>query len=394
MKKYEDLHMGLSCLVVFKNILINDTVTAFLKLLETPDDSPNEIMKNYADFIGLLIRDDEDLAGFFAGIIKGDENVYIKKLAGGREISKGLQSAIEKELFLFDKLIKIRSEDILKDVTDSGFLMHWENSDRDLRKEYLSFAKEARFKGYGIYYGNTMFYFDGKDIKPVKSPDPIRLSQLSSYQEPRKRVADNTFALLKGKSAANVLLYGDAGTGKSSTVKALINEYAEQGLRLVEVSKQRLMDIPKLMESLAENPLKFILFIDDLSFEKSNEEFGALKAILEGSAGVRPANVVIYATGNRRQLVRQSFSDRAGDEVHAAESIQDQLALAERFGLSVGFFRPNKDEYLKIVWDLAEQYKLNNTENLELLAERFALEKGGRSGRVARQLVEYLSSME
>lgn len=148
------------------------------------------------------------------------------------------------------------------------------------------------------------------------------------------------------------------------------------------------------MESLAENPLKFILFIDDLSFEKSNEEFGALKAILEGSAGVRPANVVIYATGNRRQLVRQSFSDRAGDEVHAAESIQDQLALAERFGLSVGFFRPNKDEYLKIVWDLAEQYKLNNTENLELLAERFALEKGGRSGRVARQLVEYLSSME
>jgi predicted AAA+ superfamily ATPase len=199
---------------------------------------------------------------------------------------------------------------------------------------------------------------------------------------------------LAGKKAANVLLYGDAGTGKSSTVKAIANEYAGEGLRLIEVSKQRLMEIPSLMEKLAFNPLKFIVFIDDLSFDQSSDEFGALKAILEGTAGVKPDNVAIYATGNRRQLVKQSFADRASDDVHAGETMQDQLALAERFGLAVGFFRPDKDEYLKIVWDLAEQYGLKNTENLELSAERFALEKGGRSGRTARQLVEYLSSFE
>ncbi|HOO25176.1 MAG TPA: ATP-binding protein [Clostridiales bacterium] len=394
MKKYEDLCTRLSCLVVFKNVLKNDEVAAFLKLLKTPDDSPEEIMKNHAEFVSLLLGYGEDLSEFFADIIKKDENVYIKKLAGGREISKSLQTELENELSLFNQIIRIKSEDILKDVGDSGFLMPWENFERDLKKEYLSFAKEAHIKGYGIYNGNTMFYFDGKDIKLVKSPDPIRLSQLSGYREARKRVEENTLALVNGKVAANVLLYGDAGTGKSSTVKALINEYAEKGLRLVEVGKQRLMDIPMLMESLAGNPLKFIVFIDDLSFDQSTDEFGALKAILEGSAGMRPKNVAVYATGNRRQIVRQSFKDRFGDDVHAEETMQDQMALAERFGLSVGFFRPDKDQYLKIVWDLAGQYGLKNTENLELLAERFALERGGRSGRVARQLVEYLSIME
>lgn len=229
---------------------------------------------------------------------------------------------------------------------------------------------------------------------PVESPDPVRLTDLWGYERQRQRVIDNTLALLSGKPSSDVLLYGDAGTGKSSTVKAIVNEYGHRGLRLVEVRKPQLLRIPNLVERLCHNPLKFIIFIDDLSYAQSNEEIGALKAILEGSVATKSSNIAIYATSNRRHLVKETFSERGDDDIHISETIQEQTSLSERFGLSVGFFKPNRDEYIEMVFELAKQYELKNTDNLELLAERYALERGGRSGRCARQLVEYLKSME
>ncbi|NLP48659.1 MAG: ATP-binding protein [Clostridiales bacterium] len=394
MKSFENLHLRLSCLVIFRNLLKNEVVAALLKMLEAKASCGRELMPSYARFLNLLLAENENLSEFITEKVFEDENAYIIKKAWGQSVSPKMQAALEAELGLLNDLAGLKSQDILAGLEGSDFLLHWENSQIDIKAEYLEYAKEANIKGYGIFAGRHMFRFENKAIVPIANPDPVRLSDLSGYREPRLRVLQNTKALLAGKKAANVLLYGDAGTGKSSTVKAIANEYAGEGLRLIEVSKQRLMEIPSLMEKLAFNPLKFIVFIDDLSFDQSSDEFGALKAILEGTAGVKPDNVAIYATGNRRQLVKQSFADRASDDVHAGETMQDQLALAERFGLAVGFFRPDKDEYLKIVWDLAEQYGLKNTENLELSAERFALEKGGRSGRTARQLVEYLSSFE
>ena len=186
---------------------------------------------------------------------------------------------------------------------------------------------------------------------------------------------------------------GDAGTGQSSTVKAIANEYADRGLRLVEVKKNQLYELPGLMDSLAENPLKFILFIDDLSFTVNDGDFAALKAILEGSAGGQAANVAVYATSNRRHLIKETLSDREGDDIHASDTRQELMSLAARFGLTVTFSVPDRDRYLYIVRQLAARYglELGETE-LAVRAEAFAIRAGGRSARVAKQFVELCKS--
>ena len=220
----------------------------------------------------------------------------------------------------------------------------------------------------------------------------MRLTDLKGYEDEREAVIANTRALLKGRPAANVLLYGDAGTGKSSTVKAVVNAFRGEGLRLIEIAMTQFRQIPGLIERLSDNPLKFILFIDDLSFAKETADFGALKAVLEGSVSSRGKNLAIYATSNRRRLVKESFSDRSED-VHRSETLQELSSLSERFGLSVRFFRPDKAQYLDIVRALGAQYGLGvGDAKLEAEAERYALQRGGRSPRVARQFVEYLKS--
>ena len=167
--------------------------------------------------------------------------------------------------------------------------------------------------------------------------------------------------------------------------------FATEGVRLIEVQKEQLMSLPVIMDEINHNPLKFIIFIDDLSFGKEEKGFGTLKAILEGSASAKAKNAVIYATSNRRHLVKESFSDRDGDDIHRADTIQELLSLSERFGLTIQYSKPNKDLYLKIVRSLAEKYQLDIEDSeLCMKAEAFALRKGGRSARAARQFVESL----
>ena len=199
--------------------------------------------------------------------------------------------------------------------------------------------------------------------------------------------------MLSGKPAVNVLLYGDAGTGKSSSVKAIANEFAADGLRLVEVKKNQLYQIPALLDSLAQNPLKFILFIDDLSFSANDDNFAALKAILEGSVGGRSQNVVVYATSNRRHLIKETLSDRSGDDIHEADTRQELMSLSARFGLTVTFQRPDKVRFEEILLDLARQYGVQMpSDQLFIKGEAFAIRAGGRSPRVARQFIELLSA--
>ena len=200
---------------------------------------------------------------------------------------------------------------------------------------------------------------------------------------------DNTKALLSGKPAANILLTGDAGTGKSSTVKAIVNELCDSGLRILEVRKEQLHAIPKILDELNSNPLKFILFIDDLSFTKDDDNFSALKAILEGSVSAKSNNGVIYATSNRRHLVKENFSDREGDDVHFNDTMQELLSLSERFGIQLTFNRPDKAVYLDIVHNLADKQGIEyDVEKLDASAEKFALKRGTRSARAAKQFVD------
>ena len=211
------------------------------------------------------------------------------------------------------------------------------------------------------------------------------------YETERGKILENTKAFLKGKPAANALLCGDAGTGKSSTVKAVTNEFFNEGLRLIELRKDQLKYFPTVMGKIADNPLKFIIFIDDLSFNKSDDNFSALKAALEGSASAKADNAVIYATSNRRHIIKESFGDREGDDVHRNDTMQETLSLSERFGLTVLFSKPNKQLYLTIVKELAKRVGITMDEKeLELQAEAFALRKGNRSARCAEQFINSL----
>ena len=215
------------------------------------------------------------------------------------------------------------------------------------------------------------------------------------YEQERKVIVDNTKALLCGKPAANILLTGDAGTGKSSTVKAVGNALFGDGLRIIEVRKDQLRAIPKILDELSSNPLKFVLFIDDLSFLKDDDNFNALKAVLEGSVTAKSKNVVIYATSNRRHIIKEKFSDREGDDVHRNDTMQELVSLSERFGIHVTFSKPSKNTFLHIVRSLAEKNGIDlPSDELELRAERFALERGGRSARLARQFIDGLLSNE
>jgi predicted AAA+ superfamily ATPase len=233
---------------------------------------------------------------------------------------------------------------------------------------------------------------------PVKNPDPVRLSDLISYETEREEVIRNTEQFLCGRPANNVLLYGDRGTGKSSTVKAILNEYHEQGLRMIEVPKSRLADFPEIVGRLSDRSHRFILFVDDLAFEDNEENYTALKAALEGGLETRPSNVLIYATSNRRHLIKEKFSERAGlqygsseDEVRAADSMQEKLSLSDRFGITVIFSSPDKSRYLGIIDELAARRGISmDRETLHKEALKWELWYNGRSPRTAQQFINWL----
>ena len=232
---------------------------------------------------------------------------------------------------------------------------------------------------------------DDRQIEAIASADKITLDKFVGYEEERRQVIDNTKAFLENRPAANTLLCGDAGAGKSSTVKAVANAFFEDGLRLIELRKDQLRYLPEVMAKVNGNPLKFIIFIDDLSFNQNDDNFSMLKAALEGSASAMADNAVIYATSNRRHIIKENFSDREGDDVHRNDTLQETLSLSERFGLTVLFSKPNKALYLQIVKELAKRFGISMDEKeLEIQAESFALRKGNRSARCAEQFINSL----
>jgi predicted AAA+ superfamily ATPase len=259
--------------------------------------------------------------------------------------------------------------------------------------DYYSCAGSGIFGRYGAFRWVSPY----AHLEGIDEPDPVRLEQLIGYQSQRQEVVDNTEKFLAGLPANNVLLYGDRGTGKSSTVKALLNRYQARGLRLIEVPKSALGDYPLIIRKLKGKPQRFILFVDDLSFEDSEVEYKELKAVLEGGLEVCPANVLIYATSNRRHLVRERFSDRepAGDEdgdIRIGDTVQEKLSLADRFGITVLFAMPDRLLYLDIVRGLAEQRGIDIPgSELEKKALLWEAWHNGRSGRTARQFIDDLS---
>ena len=228
-------------------------------------------------------------------------------------------------------------------------------------------------------------------IVPVPNFEPIALASLKKYEVQKKQIIDNTLGFLHRKPANNVLLYGDRGTGKSTMVNAILSEYHNQGLRMIQIAKEDIFHIHKALESIRQVPLRFIIFIDDLTFHENDECFNTLKAILEGSLNAIPENVLIYATTNRRHLMKETFSSREGDELHANDTRDENASLADRFGLTITFMKPNLPDFLEIVAEIAKERGLQiDPDTLSRGANTFAMRKSSRSGRVARQYIDYV----
>ncbi len=262
----------------------------------------------------------------------------------------------------------------------------------ELVDELIAYYQQA---GVGIFGRYRALRWQGQ-LWGIPHPDRVRIGNLIGYEQQQATLIKNTASLLSGKPALNILLYGGKGTGKSSLIKGLLNHYADSQLRLIEVSKSATIDLPLILDRLTNLPQKFIIFIDDLSFEEDDENFKALKVVLEGSVTARPNNVVVYATSNRRHLVREYFADRPrpqdAGEIQMWDTVQEKLSFVDRFGITLTFEPADQPKYLEIVHHLATEATLSiSREDLEHRALQWATRHNGRSGRTARQFIDYLS---
>ena len=391
--KLTELHIRLNSLAIFRALLSDPVVSALLDYLNSREKATSEAVSKYAAFVSSLYGTEKrTLAGYIQHIVNNDENAYIRMIGQGKQPWPEMEAQVERELEILQAVADLTPETLREGLDWDGYLPIFATKSLNIVESYHQRCANIHRFGFGLYAKHIMFYIgEGNRIVPVINPDQIRLSSLVDYKREQQIILDNTVALLEGKPAANILLTGDAGTGKSSTVKAVVNELHDRGLRILEVRKEQLHAIPAILDELNTNPLKFILFIDDLSFQKDDDNFSALKAILEGSVSAKSRNVVIYATSNRRHLVKESFSGRDGDDVHRNDTMQEIISLSERFGIQVTFQKPNKEIYLGIVRHLAEEKGVKmDADELDMLAERFALGRGGRSARAATQFIDGL----
>lgn len=387
--KLNELALRLHAVSVMRDLLEDNVLKALTNFLDLTDKaSISEKIDAYTLFVSELYHTGTDsLSEYVKRIVFESENIYVKTKGKGEIPSVVLEQSLLADLKTFDEIAALTPEML---CAEYDFLPRFDTKKSNIQKEYIKRIGSIEKYGYGMYAKYRMFYIgEAGSIIPVQNPDETMLSDLIDYKREQKIIMDNTKALLSGKPAANILLTGDAGTGKSSTIKAVVNELYDKGLRIIEIRKEQLRTTPKILDELTENPLKFILFIDDLSFTKDDDNFSSLKAILEGSVSAKSNNVAIYATSNRRHLVKENFSDREGDDVHFNDTMQEILSLSERFGIQLTFSRPDKATYLDIVRNLADKQGIEyDVEKLSEAAEKFALKRGTRSARAAKQFID------
>lgn len=386
----EEIGYGLDALVIFRSLQQDPVIRALMQFCHTDKENTPAQIRFYSAMVSALYERADDLTGYLEQIVLEHENVYVQRAGAGEPISPNLETCLHTELKLLNRIAMLTPAMIQAEMQTSIPLPAWQTHKTDLDVLYTQRVAEIAKHGYGIYARHHMFTVGaGGELVPVQYPDPISLEQMVGYERERSIVVDNTKALLAGKYASNVLLAGDAGTGKSATVKAIANAFKDDGLRLIELNKDQLCYIPQIMDHLCRNPLKFILFIDDLTFSEDDPNFGTLKATLEGSIAARMRNTVIYATSNRRHLIKETLTDREGDDIHESDTRQELMSLSARFGLTITFGSPDRERYLHIVEELAKQYGVElDPRQLAVRSEAFAVRSGGRSARVAKQFIE------
>ncbi len=407
MNNVNKIKFMLSSLSVFKGIMKRSVVKAYYDLLLSLESEPDRFLNVYGNFYSVISERgfSNRLAYALTEAAMFDENCFTRAAAAGKynTLPNDVLAAVKRDCEAILAASKLTPDDIIgaykyndeiKDIIPS--LPRWQSGECAKSFEMFDGSLENiagyyRENGCGIFARYKAFIWRDGDIQPVLHADKIDIDSFTGYEIQREMVVNNTRSFIEGKSCNNCLLYGDKGTGKSSTVKAIANEFRKDGLRIVEIPKERLIDFPILVDKIAALPMKFIIFIDDLSFQKQDQSYTTLKAVLEGGLAARPDNALIYATSNRRHLVKESFSDRTDDDVNTRDNMQETLSLSDRFGLAVCYSIPTKKEFVEIVCALAEQKGVKmSREELEMGAEKFALSRGGRSPRCAKQYVESL----
>lgn len=392
-----------------KDELISRIYNCINKLLavSTENGFDHNLWQNYLTY--LLVMDENPFA--LSCEKEGDRGgSVVSFVLGDFAIIKGLFhydfAKVEEELGIscFSvitnyKAIKKADTRINKNVSDKvKDLSRLLNAAKDENEFYERVTEFYKTFGVGKFGLNKSFRISEKDgsIIPITNTVEIRLHELVGYEIQKEKLIANTKAFVDGKKANNCLLYGDAGTGKSSSVKAVLNRFYPDGLRMIEIYKHQFVYLSEILSQIKNRNYRFIIYMDDLSFEEFETEYKYLKAVIEGGLEVRPENVLIYATSNRRHLIRELWSDRTdmehNQDVHRSDTMQEKLSLADRFGITIGYFAPNQNEYFDIVSGIAGEYpelKLDEKE-LHNEARKWEIANGGRSGRTARQFVDYL----
>ena len=331
--------------------------------------------------------------------------------------------AIVRELFFYDfseleKKLGITCFSVLTDYRSiPKKVQHFNKSVGDKVKELQHALAESKneadvfdavtgfYKKYGVgQFGlNKAFRLvgEGEDfsLQPITNTEIVRLSDIIGYDMQKKTLVDNTKAFVEGRKANNVLLYGDSGTGKSTSIKAILNEFYDDGLRMIEIYKHQFHQLSALISKIKNRNYRFVIYMDDLSFEEFEIEYKYLKAVIEGGLEIRPENILIYATSNRRHLIRETWSDRSDmskDELHRSDTMQEKLSLVARFGITINYSAPDKREFERIVKGIAAKYpELQGKEEMLLAqANIWELRGGGLSGRSAQQFIHYILGKE
>ncbi len=408
-------------LLLYQSVLSGEVGQAFVNLLQALRQSDSDglnCLYAYGSWFKALARRTQSWQDYLLTQILRDDNPFTQQaqLTEVKNLPPALIAAAQRDLQALHSLYQCSSEQLCSWVQTTSQLpvapIPWHQNQEVGRQDSVPLqaklhqlddwadavevlAAYYRQCGTGLFAQYRALRWQLGQLSGIAHPDPVQLTELVGYESQQDALVKNTEFLLAGYSALHVLLYGSRGSGKSSLVKGLLNKYSEHGLRLIEVSKSDLKDLPAIVEQLRDVPQKFIIFVDDLSFEEDDDAFKALKVVLEGSVTARAQNVVVYATSNRRHLIREFFGDRPrpsdGDEVHAWDTVQEKLSFSDRFGLTLTFEPANQDTYLKIVRHLAGQTGISlSQDELDYKALQWATRHNGRSGRTARQFIDFL----
>lgn len=393
-----------------KEELITNIYTEINRLLSLSTDYgfDNNLWHNYLAFLLAMVENPFTLTSEKVGKNEGTVNefakndFYIFKQLFDYDFTKIEQelgitcfstiqnyNAIVKKEQIFNKDVSIKVQKLSK-------LIENVNDEEEMYSTVTDFYKEYGVGKFGLNRAFKISYdSDSEFIIPITSLDNVVLDDLVGYTSQKDRLICNTEAFIQGKKANNVLLYGDAGTGKSTSIKAILNQYYDKGLRMIEVYKHEAKYLSKIISNIKNRNYYFIIYMDDLSFEESESEYKYLKALIEGGLETKPDNVLIYATSNRRHLIKETWNERVSSEsedMYKSDSIREKLSLADRFGINIGYYKPSIKEYFNIVITLASNYpeiKMSN-EELKQEANKWLMTHGGPSGRTAQQLIYYL----